>query len=691
MSIVDLMYEDGIIPKEIWIEVKRMDCRGKAVGTEAARLAGLKNPEKVAAQCEDKLEAILGTDDAYRTLHDIHVGRAILLIGAGFSIDDGQGLTGDQVRDHLVDGLRRKLGHAINVLKDLPLPTVAGAYESTYGREELRVRLKSILESEALDYPLRHHHLLAHLPQFRILVTTNWDDLIEKGFEARAADDGIETMGGKKLGLSVARTSASTVDLDFERTILLKIYGDARMPEFRPRVTDKDFRDFQYDEPLLWNMLKHLTASYRVIVIGFRPDDENLRSILHTTALFLGDRAKPVCLVDPAPEVGFFVHNAQHIPLSAEVFLKQVQRFSDLQGGNVGQAIKDKPIGLARCWAEVPCDLAEQIQSKFDHLTHVEVVRPPRAGDVAAKQIVGSRAAILVRDIVEPHSRIAFSCGSTLKALIENASADWKSFDHVELYSTSVPLIDDTNIAAPVALVTLLAQRLARLKVKAHSYQLPSGFVPSLSNSEFHEYLGAAATPLAEDIEKVITAYLHEAAQSHVFVLGVGAISAGTTGFYEYGLSCLRACKAPRLAEAMVEEYMDFYRERLHQKLKYEGDLVYRPFHKCDKTVDEPAKFLDEFMNEDRLLNCLRKDIKTVLFKGVDVAKHYKEFLARIYCHVRSIELQRLIDATHDKNRTVALVATGRQKAAAVRSLCFAQIGDTLVIDEQLAKGMLYD
>ena len=48
-----------------------------------------------------------------------------------------------------------------------------------------------------------------------------------------------------------------------------------------------------------------------------------------------------------------------------------------------------------------------------------------------------------------------------------------------------------------------------------------------------------------------------------------------------------------------------------------------------------------------------------------------------------------LTKASVDGERTVALVATGQEKSEALRSLCRSKIGNTLVIDKELASGIL--
>lgn len=625
-------------------------------------------------------------------LEDIYRGRAILWIGAGFSLPPGprpnNHLTGGDIRNALITNLdcEGSLGGPEldkSQLQNLPLGAVAEMYERRYKREGLIAELERLCRTNLPTQPLSQHQRLARLGQFRFIITTNWDRLIETAFAGIANDNHPR--------LSVIRCDKDVTHIDLSTTTMLKIHGDYDPSDGRfdvaPCVTDTDFHSLSRTQPAVFNLLKALFTSHRVVVIGFNPSDYNFLRLFDFLSGTLKEWSRQLCFVDPHPPIYQYIGegSADYIPMPADDFLAYVETFHEYQGGTVGFASREprKNQGAIKFWAESQCNLATAIQTLFPHLARVEVVDPSqlpianRTEGESAKEAVGRRAAHLLREFVKPRDTIALSCGSTLKFLAEHAEDHWETFENVKLVGTSVAAFDDCNVVAPYGLITFLAQRLRRRSVDARAYQLPGDFCKLLAPLEFRKFIGAAEDAPSQDVTRSIDAYLTEASQANVFLFGVGSLGAPTGGLFAYIRACLKACKVPPMdVKKPFEERVKRY-YRILRDLGYLGDLTYRLF----KVVDKENKRTIVFMNPEEIHKCVEmKDKATPLFR---------EFLVRLLWQVRTIAPEQILLASQDADRLVALVASGREKAAPVYALCSSGYGNTLIIDKALAVELL--
>ncbi|TWT41883.1 putative sugar-binding domain protein [Phycisphaerae bacterium RAS1] len=213
--------------------------------------------------------------------------------------------------------------------------------------------------------------------------------------------------------------------------------------------------------------------------------------------------------------------------------------------------------------------------------------------------------------------------------------------------------------------------------VIGRAYQLPSAFCESMAPPEFREFLRAQDIDAAPRLNEAIDAYLREAAGSDVFVLGVGAFKARTSGLMSYIAACLQeACRAVATRHDLdFQTHFDKYVNALAD-LDYCGDITYRVFKR--RLVD--GRTVADFVTQAQVLECLRTKQLPALFRG---------FLARIWCHVRSIPPDVLHAASQRRDRVVMIVASGKEKAEAVHALCSSGYGNVLVIDDELAQEIL--
>lgn len=618
-------------------------------------------------------------------LEDIYYGRALLWVGAGFSLDNSPnrrpGLTGRTIKELLARELTSpSKPKSLTQMLELPLGSVAELYERRYQRDGLVTELARICRGHLPTEPTSQHRRLARLRSFRFIVTTNWDRLIEAAFK--------ETWNSNEQSLSVIRTSDDVINTDFSRPTLLKIHGDYDPEEqrfsFPPRITDSDFRALERHEPALFDMLKSLFASHRIIVIGFDLSDYNFLRLFDYLNGSIRNNPRPICFVDPKIDQFRPIDTgANHIAVTADDFLCYAQTFSDYIGGSAGFACRqrNKFPGSVSSWAEQQCEIAREVLELFPTLQRVDVVDSShirgtgRMLPESAKVAVGHRAAMLLKEFVRPGDSVALSCGSTLQILAELTEPCWDMFRRVRLFGTSVSALDNCNAITPYGLITFLANRLASQEVEAVAYQLPGDCCRLLASADFDEFLGQTSfTPaLSEQIDR----YLGEASKARIFVLGVGCLKPSLGGLGDYIRGCLRACsKSPRNPK---EAFPDRYRRYVDslRRLGYIGDVMYRFFKMGRAGNTEVIKF----MTDTDVLHCLASD--------VDVSPLFKEFLSRLLWHVRSISPEVLRDAAMDESRMVALVASGPEKGRPVYALCAGGLANTLVVDKELATELL--
>jgi hypothetical protein len=199
-------------------------------------------------------------------------GKIIPFLGAGASLGtrpDGQPWMGDKPPPSFVPSGSELAGYLAEKThfpegEPRDLAKVAQYYDVTNGRDLLTERLHSIFDA-SFPVPTLHHYLAA-LPKPQLIVTTNYDDLIERAFSARKPpydeipydvivhtsdpDLGNSVLWRKHESNEVVRIAPNLVDIDLTKTtVIYKIHGAVnRMPEGAKDdqyvITEDDYIDF---------------------------------------------------------------------------------------------------------------------------------------------------------------------------------------------------------------------------------------------------------------------------------------------------------------------------------------------------------------------------------------------------------------------------------------------------------------
>lgn len=201
-------------------------------------------------------------------LDDIIENRCIPFIGAGFSRNAV--LPAGAVMP-LWDGLAKSLGDQMDDAYADTLDAIS-AFEHIYSRSKLVEVLSRLLHTETAQ-PGGAHKTLCALP-FELVCTTNFDFLLERGYEAVGRfcrpitdEDQLST-----------HTGSGSVNL-------LKFHGDLNHPR-RMVVTEEDYAGFISRNPLIATFLANLLIGKTALFIGYSLDDPDFRLIWQ----IVGDR-----------------------------------------------------------------------------------------------------------------------------------------------------------------------------------------------------------------------------------------------------------------------------------------------------------------------------------------------------------------------------------------------------------------
>jgi hypothetical protein len=240
----------------------------------------------------------------YRLIYEgLHTGLVIPFLGAGASYNrDSSPAAKDQgnkqylpTAHELANYLARKsefpLGESIDLAK------VAQYYSLIGGRTPLYRELHSIFDRDFPIAPL--HDFLAGIPRPLLIITTNYDDLIERAFlkQGRPFDIVIHTtnpnLGDRLLWWEHGATgpreiSPNKLDIDLGAvTVIYKMHGtvDRRKPDLDQYViTEDDYVDFlvrMTKNKAIPAIFAESFQSSHFLFLGYSLRDWNLRVILN--------------------------------------------------------------------------------------------------------------------------------------------------------------------------------------------------------------------------------------------------------------------------------------------------------------------------------------------------------------------------------------------------------------------------
>jgi hypothetical protein len=259
-------------------------------------------------------------------LNDLVSGRWLPVVGAGLSRNAEIRGTGS-----MPDW--RELGNRVGeqlppgYAADSPLETLS-AYQHAYGRGKLIEAIQRELHvTDAHPGPL--HNAFCNLP-FKVVVTTNVEQLLEQGYR-------------KRYGSVFPITEEEQLRLinPYPSPKLVKLHGDLLYPSSLV-LTESDYDRFLNQHPLFATWLANQLISNTCVLIGYSLDDPDFRSIITQLHSRLG-----------AIPPDLYVLEVDADPVRIDRYARRGVRTVNVQSDGRGWAILEELFSeLADYWAE---------------------------------------------------------------------------------------------------------------------------------------------------------------------------------------------------------------------------------------------------------------------------------------------------------------------------------------------------
>lgn len=182
----------------------------------------------------------------------------VVFVGAGVSKFSEIGTIKFPDWMELVEGLKRDTGIDS---RENDFLKIAQLYHLRFGEYRLYEKLKELIPLHAS--PSKVHEKIFDLnPKY--IITTNWDNLLEK------------TIENNGLIYDIVKNDADLVKSFLPRK-LVKIHGD--LERHNIVFKEDDYLNFSLNSPLIENFLKHILSTSTVIFLGYSYSDYNLKII----------------------------------------------------------------------------------------------------------------------------------------------------------------------------------------------------------------------------------------------------------------------------------------------------------------------------------------------------------------------------------------------------------------------------
>lgn len=223
-------------------------------------------------------------------IDDIVDEECVLFLGAGASTE-GRG-TG-YWRKFLIDELVEECNPPQKIRKELPHVAQYFCEKMDAGnkgklRRIILRRIQRFMNTpEAFFSATICHSIIASIPQFRIIITTNWDQFMERGMNVvpivwRPCED---------KGMAY---------WDDRSRQVLKMHGCISDPKSMI-VTTKDYDDYmkEISKSFLWNKIRDLMATKTFLFLGYSLRDPTFTRMYFDIVERIGEFARPLYAVTP--------------------------------------------------------------------------------------------------------------------------------------------------------------------------------------------------------------------------------------------------------------------------------------------------------------------------------------------------------------------------------------------------------
>lgn len=215
----------------------------------------------------------------------IRKGDVVLFVGAGFSIKAGAP-SGSDLCNLLYNALPENIQNEKSLKTEYTLQKLSETYLTHFGRVALADLLKSAFDFEPKD--TSDQQLLAQIPHFKHIITTNYDSLLEDAY-------------GESCNLVVTNSDLSQVDS--RKPTIYKVHGDFSHPDDIV-IAQRDYKRMysQKQENLIWDTIRAEFSRHNVLFIGYSISDQNIQMLIEYVKEQMGESAKQLFVLTPDAE-----------------------------------------------------------------------------------------------------------------------------------------------------------------------------------------------------------------------------------------------------------------------------------------------------------------------------------------------------------------------------------------------------
>ena len=215
----------------------------------------------------------------------IRKGDVVLFVGAGFSIKAGAP-SGSDLCNLLYNALPENIQNEKSLKTEYTLQKLSETYLTHFGRVALVDLLKNAFDFESKD--TSDQQLLAQIPHFKHIITTNYDSLLEDAY-------------GESCNLVVTNSNLSQIDS--RKPTIYKVHGDFSHPNDIV-IAQRDYKRMysQKQENLIWDTIRAEFSRHNVLFIGYSISDQNIQMLIEYVKEQMGESAKQLFVLTPDAE-----------------------------------------------------------------------------------------------------------------------------------------------------------------------------------------------------------------------------------------------------------------------------------------------------------------------------------------------------------------------------------------------------
>lgn len=142
----------------------------------------------------------------------------------------------------------------------------AQIYEDNYSKEVLVTKVKELFPKE---YNCHDIHKLIYEIEPAHIITTNYDDLLEKAMRIKNLDNKFH----------IVDTDAQIPLSKSKHNLLVKAHGDLHRTNIV--LSEQDYNNYEKNFPLILSFIRYVFSKYKVLFLGFSLSDPNFNKILY--------------------------------------------------------------------------------------------------------------------------------------------------------------------------------------------------------------------------------------------------------------------------------------------------------------------------------------------------------------------------------------------------------------------------